>query len=55
VAALTCADQRSCLPHRALTQNRIEVEEHNALRAVVKITGRFALGSDGKRLTISPG
>ena len=33
----------SCLPHRHWTQNRIEVEEHNALRAVVKITGSFAL------------
>jgi len=33
------------------TQNRIEVEEHNALRAVVKITGSFALAdSKEKRL-----
>ena len=33
------------------TQNRIEVEEHNALRAVVKITGSFALvDSKEKRL-----
>jgi len=33
------------------TQNRIEVEEHNALRAVVKVTGSFALAdSKEKRL-----
>ncbi|MSO23673.1 MAG: hypothetical protein EXQ58_10565 [Acidobacteria bacterium] len=33
------------------THNRIEVEEHNALRAVVKITGSFALAdSKEKRL-----
>ena len=43
-ATLTWCDQWwSCLPYRHWTQNRIEVEEHNALRAVVKITGSFAL------------
>jgi len=31
------------------TQNRIEVEEHNALRAVVKITGSFALADSKER------
>ena len=33
------------------TQNRIEVEEHNALRAVVKITGSFALADSKERPT----
>ena len=31
------------------TQNRIEVEEHNALRAVVKVTGSFALADSQER------